>query len=159
MNIVNYLLVKHDDKGAAIPILVIYFLLFILMTACFLRLVHVTLVEPPYVPLGATALRDRQQHTDRGTTKSKVVGIAMGEYNSGINSGGTSPEIPDPFNDPDSPGLELFYTKDVFVCSTDGRPIWCSECSNWCVLTKPFMFSPSHPHCQIERIIRYLKPN
>ncbi|KAG0650190.1 Palmitoyltransferase [Hyphodiscus hymeniophilus] len=128
---INYVMVKHNDNGAAIPILVTYFLLFILMTTCFLRLVHITTVDPPYVPLGAAALRDRQHYTERATTKSQEVGIAMGEYNSGNNSGGTSPEATDSYNDPDSPGLELFYTKDVFICSTDGRPIWCSECSNW----------------------------
>jgi palmitoyltransferase len=33
--------------------------------------------------------------------------------------------------DPDSPGLECFYSRDVFVCEADGRPKWCSECSNW----------------------------
>jgi palmitoyltransferase len=33
--------------------------------------------------------------------------------------------------DADSPGLEQFYTNDVFVCEADGRPKWCSECGNW----------------------------
>ena len=33
--------------------------------------------------------------------------------------------------DPDSPGLEAFYTKDVFVCEPDGRPRWCTLCWHW----------------------------
>ena len=30
-----------------------------------------------------------------------------------------------------APDLRDFYTKDVFVCEGDGRPIWCSTCVNW----------------------------
>jgi palmitoyltransferase len=103
------------------------------MAVCFLRLVHITVTNPSYVPLGPAAIRDRQSHNARGKEED---GIAMGEYNPGDNSAATSPEATDSYNDPDSPGLELFYTKDVFVCSTDGRPIWCSECCNWCVLPR-----------------------
>lgn len=36
-----------------------------------------------------------------------------------------------PDSDPNSPGLERFYTKEVFVCESDGRPRWCSDCCNW----------------------------
>ncbi|GJN78748.1 palmitoyltransferase pfa5 [Purpureocillium lilacinum] len=32
---------------------------------------------------------------------------------------------------PDSPGLEAFYSKDAFVCEADGRPKWCSDCQQW----------------------------
>lgn len=134
LNVVKYLLVKHNDKSAAIPILVIYFMLFIPMTVCFLRLVHITVFHPPYIQLGPAALRDRQGYKKRGTARPEENGIAMGEYNPGNNSGGTLPEITGSNNDPGSPGLELFYTKDIFVCNTDGLPIWCSECCNWYVL-------------------------
>lgn len=128
---VNYLLVKHDDQGAAIPILVTYFLLFILMAVCFLRLVHMTIFEPPYVPLGAGALLERERYSRRGKDEPKGDGIVMGEYNTGNNYDGTPPRTTELNTDPDSPGLELFYTKDVFVSDTNGRPIWCSECCNW----------------------------
>lgn len=36
-----------------------------------------------------------------------------------------------PDTNPDSPGLEAFYSKDVFVCEVDGRPKWCSNCRQW----------------------------
>lgn len=36
-----------------------------------------------------------------------------------------------PDTNPDSPGLEAFYSKDVFVCESDGMPKWCSECRSW----------------------------
>lgn len=128
---INYLLVKHDNSSAAIPILVIYFILFILMTASFIRLVHITVWDPPYLPLGASADRARQTFTEKGKARQEENGITNGEYDPGDSSGNTSSDTTKPQNDPDSPGLELFYTKDVFTCEMDGRPRWCSQCSNW----------------------------
>ncbi|KAL1888074.1 Palmitoyltransferase pfa5 [Sporothrix stenoceras] len=54
--------------------------------------------------------------------------------NGGIGSsyeGTNAPAGRDPRLDPDSPGLENFYTRDVFECTADGRPIWCSPCGAW----------------------------
>lgn len=43
--------------------------------------------------------------------------------------------------------LQDHYTKDVFVCEGDGRPIWCSFCMNW----KP---DRTH-HCrEVDRCVR-----
>lgn len=132
-SIVNYLLVKYNDQAAAISILVIYFLLFLLMTISFLRLIHITIWDPPYLPLGQAAsqhthfIKSKENSRNRGNTE----GVANGEYDAGYGSRGTSSEAPSPQNDPDSPGLELFYSKDVFTCEMDGKPRWCSQCSNW----------------------------
>ncbi|UKZ74238.1 hypothetical protein TrVFT333_001900 [Trichoderma virens FT-333] len=52
---------------------------------------------------------------------------------------------PDP--NPDSPGLEAFYSKDVFICEVDGRPKWCSECQQW----KP---DRSHHSSDLGRCVR-----
>lgn len=110
--LVNYLLVKHNDKAAAIPILVIYFLLFIFMTASFARLLHITIWHPPYVPLGTVSNRNTlEKEKNRQDERASAEAIS--------------------FQDPDSPGLEKFYTKDVFICEMDGKPKWCSQCSNW----------------------------
>jgi palmitoyltransferase len=139
-NVVNYLLIKHNDKAAAVPILAIYFLLFILMTVSFLRLVHIIVIDPPYAPLGPAAIHDRQRYNERERARPNDNGIAMGEYNPRKSLGGASPEATGSDNDPDSPSLELFYTKDVFVCDVDGRPIWCSECCNWYVDLNSFFW-------------------
>ncbi|KAM3499729.1 hypothetical protein MY10362_007033 [Beauveria mimosiformis] len=48
---------------------------------------------------------------------------------------------------PDSPGLENFYSKDVFVCEADGRPKWCSGCRQW----KP---DRAHHSSEIGRCVR-----
>lgn len=128
---VDYLLKKHDDKTAAIPILVIYFLLFLLMAASFLRLVYITTFDPPYIPLGPRAVRERNKQNREKGLQSKEDGIGGAEYDTRANSGNTTADFYGSNNDPDSPGLELFYTKDIFVCELDGKPRWCSTCMNW----------------------------
>ncbi|KAG4437698.1 hypothetical protein IFR05_006822 [Cadophora sp. M221] len=130
---VHYLLVKHDNKSAAIPILVVYFVLFLLMAASFLRLFYITTFHPPLVPLGPSAIRKRKNKS-RSRDRKEVGagdGIGGGEYNGRESSGDTSRNTIPPQDDPDSPGLELFYTKDVFICELDGKPKWCTHCANW----------------------------
>lgn len=88
------------------------------MTVSWFRLVIITTFDPPYVPLGAAAIREREYLNDKANSQSEEDGIGAGEYQ--MEKGGK--------DDPDSPGLELFYTKNVFVSEGDGRPIWCSHC-------------------------------
>jgi palmitoyltransferase len=128
---VDYLLKTNNDKSAAISILVVHFLLFILMTSSFLRLLYITTFDPPYVPLGSRAIERERKHSRERILRSKETGIGGGEYDTGTNSGDTTADIFGSSDDPDSPGLELFYTRDIFVCEMDGKPRWCSECMNW----------------------------
>ncbi|RFU23663.1 hypothetical protein B7463_g12675, partial [Scytalidium lignicola] len=122
---VNYLLVNHHEHGSAIAILVIYFLLLTLLTCAFLRLTYLTTFDPPYVPLGI-------KHSDEGVKRVHHSRKSQ-ERHGYIESHQYAPADPvrTPNNDPDSPGLEHFYTRDVFVCEADGRPRWCSSCANW----------------------------
>lgn len=101
------------------------------MTASFLRLVHITFWDPPYLPLGPLADRNQNASREKGRRKQNVNGVSSGEYETGDSPGAVSTENTSSRNDPDSPGLELFYSKDVFTCEMDGRPRWCSQCSNW----------------------------
>lgn len=80
-------------------------------------------------------------------------GLGGGD-STGADGSRRSPALPpprpaDPRLDPDSPGLELFYTKDVFECSIDGRPVWCNECGTW----KP---DRTHHSSELNRCIRKL---
>jgi palmitoyltransferase len=127
---VHYLLVKHNNKSAAIAILVVYFVLFLLMAASFFRLFYITIFDPPLVPLGSTAIRQRGSRSRDVKKSGSGNGIGGGEYNSRESSGDTLGNAARQQEDPDSPGLELFYTKDVFVCELDGKPKWCSHCAN-----------------------------
>ncbi|KAI1395040.1 zf-DHHC-domain-containing protein [Hypoxylon fuscum] len=119
----DYLINTRGEVGSAIAILILYFLLLLLMVATYLRTILTVLFDPGVVPLGPAAIERRQNARDR--RKQGGVGVGGGiDFESQPYYGG-----PDP--NPDSPGLELFYTKDVFICENDGRPKWCSECCNW----------------------------
>ncbi|CAK7234459.1 Palmitoyltransferase pfa5 [Sporothrix curviconia] len=68
-----------------------------------------------------------------GSSDNEHIDLESGLANS-VPYGGVGSHVPagpDPRLDPDSPGLELFYTKDVFECTADGRPIWCTPCGTW----------------------------
>ncbi len=128
--LVNYLLFRNHDHNAAISILTIYFLLLLLMASSFLRLAYITTFDPPYVALGPTATRDSSIDRMKARAGSEEDGLGGEEYEMDNSLDAAERDLATK-NDPDSPGLESFYTKDVFVCEMDGRPRWCSECKNW----------------------------
>ncbi|KAI5867660.1 zf-DHHC-domain-containing protein [Durotheca rogersii] len=109
----------RGDVGPAIAILVLYFLLLLLMIATYLRTLTTVLLDPGLAPLGPLAVDRRKKETEKRARAHRRDDLEGQPYYTG----------PDP--NPDSPGLEQFYTKDVFVCENDGRPKWCSECCNW----------------------------
>ncbi|KAI0138040.1 zf-DHHC-domain-containing protein [Hypoxylon sp. NC0597] len=115
----TYLINKRGEVGAAIGILILYFIFLLLMVATYLRTVLTVLLDPGVVPLGPLAVERRKIARDNRK---------RGHQGNDLES---QPYYGDPDSNPDSPGLEQFYTKDVFVCENDGRPKWCSECCNW----------------------------
>jgi palmitoyltransferase len=117
---VKYLLDKHNDNGAAIAVLVVYFVLFLFMAASYFRLTHLTFFHPPFVPLGSAAIRAREARRQARNERNTEDVIGGSQYN----------DSDDGQNDPNSPGLELFYSKDVFVCDQNGKPRWCYHCKN-----------------------------
>lgn len=105
------------------------------MAAAYLRTFFTTQLNPGLVPLSsreqtereaAEKLRKRRHKRSRDDEESAYV---------------------PPDTNPDSPGLEAFYSKDVFVCEVDGRPKWCSECQQW----KP---DRSHHSSDLGRCVR-----
>ncbi|KAI0017888.1 palmitoyltransferase PFA5 [Xylariomycetidae sp. FL0641] len=118
------LIKNRHQNGAAIAILVLYFLFLLLMTATYFRTIIAANVDPGLVPLGPLAIERRKVEENKRKEKKKKKQEQPGDVESQAYFAG-------PDNNPDSPGLEHFYTKDVFVCESDGRPKWCSECSNW----------------------------
>ncbi|RYP02980.1 hypothetical protein DL764_005466 [Monosporascus ibericus] len=117
---VRYLLSPpQKDEAAAIVILVLYFIFLLFTIATYLRTYLTIAFDCGVVPLGPLAV-ERQRKNTRKRRNSHPPGDLEGHaYHA-------RPDL-----DPDSPGLEQFYTKDVFVCESDGRPKWCSECCNW----------------------------
>ncbi|KAI0415764.1 DHHC palmitoyltransferase-domain-containing protein [Xylaria grammica] len=115
---VDYLLRSLHENGTATAILVIYFVFLLLMVGTYARTLYNANFDPGVVPLGPRAT----QRAKDGNQMRRAYGaddIEGRAYESG------------PDNNPDSPGLETFYSRDAFVCETDGRPKWCSECCNW----------------------------
>ncbi|KAI9743813.1 MAG: palmitoyltransferase pfa5 [Claussenomyces sp. TS43310] len=140
---IHYLLFGSLRRhGVAIALLVVYFILFLPMAASYMRLLLIVKLDPGYVPLGPGAKSRRI----RGSEKPR--GPITSEMSHNLGHGHGSPETAvNVAKDPDSPGLEDFYTKDVFVCEFDGKPKFCSECGIW----KP---DRTHHCSDVERCVR-----
>ncbi|KAI1130995.1 DHHC palmitoyltransferase-domain-containing protein [Nemania abortiva] len=119
----RYLLRSLHERGAAIAILVLYFVFFLLMVATYARTLYNANFNPGVVPLGPRAI-DRRRATHGRRMKQSYGPYGVHDLEGRAYEAG-------PHNDPDSPGLESFYSRDAFVCESDGRPKWCSECCNW----------------------------
>ncbi|RYO77679.1 hypothetical protein DL766_008909 [Monosporascus sp. MC13-8B] len=117
---VRYLLSpRHEDEAVAIVILVLHFIFLLFMIATYLRTYLTIAFDCGVVPLGPLAVERQRKHRRKRKNSHPPGDLEGHAYHAG-------PDL-----DPDSPGLEQFYTKDVFVCESDGRPKWCSECCNW----------------------------
>ncbi|KAI8963982.1 palmitoyltransferase PFA5 [Daldinia sp. FL1419] len=115
----QYLIGKRGEIGAAITILVLYFILLLLMIGTYLRTIITVFTDPGVVPYGPGVIERKKAARERRRRRRQEPDLESIPYD------------PCPDSNPDSPGLEEFYTKDVFVCENDGRPKWCSECSTW----------------------------
>ena len=117
---VRYLLSPpRRDEAAAIVILVLYFIFLLFTIATYLRTYLTIAFDCGVVPLGPLAVERQRKNRSKRRNSHPPGDLEGHAYHAG-------PDL-----DPDSPGLEQFYTKDVFVCESDGRPKWCSECCNW----------------------------
>ena len=144
--VVEYLLrsrtqARHGPRrGAGAAILTIHFILLLPMTAAYLRLVLTILTNPGFVPRGP-------RWYNQQALGGKLVGnteLAIGEksgtfqrMSDEVTGDGASTRINYETGKlqqeliSQAPGLEQFYSKEVFMCQADGWPIWCSTCLNW----------------------------
>ncbi|KAL1865640.1 hypothetical protein VTK73DRAFT_5114 [Phialemonium thermophilum] len=132
---VDHFIRVRNRPSIAVGILVPYAVLLLLTLATYLRLNLVIIRDPGIVPLGAEGPQRR------GRTRARRPKGGSPEDPEG------RPYVPGPDPNPDSPGLERFYSKDVYVCETDGRPIYCSTCGTW----KP---DRAHHSREIDRCVR-----
>lgn len=135
------------------------------MACSYFRLVHIVIFDPGYVPRGPQW---------RAQRKSRLGGLAelrlkkqnapspkeTGDMEACNGENADQPvacaayprhDIPNVSDAPSTaeaaPGLDDFYSRSVFACQGDGRPIWCSMCLNW----KP---DRAH-HCrEVDRCVR-----
>lgn len=139
----------HPRHGAAIALLVIYFVFFALMLLCYFRTLQTIWTNPGLVP--------------RRRSKSGEDGEATTSYDEKSRPNAEEPDVAGSVRRPRAvsldrnalldgskappPGLEYFYTKDVFVCDFRGLPIYCTKCNNW----KP---DRTHHCSEIDRCVR-----
>ena len=98
------------------------------MLATYGRLLHIILRDPGFLPLGSAAKHHKRKGPQsRNLRHKKDQEKGQGEETVGRPYTATSETSVERDDNADSPGLELFYTKRVFVCSQDGRPKWCTE--------------------------------
>ncbi|KAK7221571.1 hypothetical protein V2G26_009574 [Clonostachys chloroleuca] len=129
---VDYLYRQHHERGLAIALIVLYFVFFLLALAAYVRTVYTTQTNPGLVPWSE---RRQRVHNERKALPHK-------EREDLESQSWSTPDL-----SPDSPGLESFYTKTMFICEPDGRPRWCSLCWSW----KP---DRSHHSSELGRCVR-----
>lgn len=122
---VDYLWRERDQRGLAITFIVLYAILFPLTIAPYLRVFFTAQTNPGAVPW--TEDRGREEDERERHRRSQPSNWWKAKKKEDIESRPYNP----PDQNPDSPGLEGFYSKNVFVCESDGRPKWCSECQYW----------------------------
>jgi len=134
----------------AIAILVIFFILLTLWLLCYLRIVISVLTNPGYVPKNNTSILTTSTHDvspkpNRRNSRSGEKPISKdgqtipqaGISRRAILDGRVTPP----------PGIEYFYSKDIFVCDDVGLPIFCEKCLNW----KP---DRTHHCSEVNRCVR-----
>jgi len=130
---VDFFISDRQQPGTAIAFLVLHFVFLLLMLVTYFRVFLVIQFDPGVTPLGPRATEQAATAKGRGRRERDLEAAQRYEAR--------------PDDNPDSPGLEAFYSKDVFVCETDGRPRWCSTCCNWKI-------DRAH-HCrEIERCVK-----
>ncbi|KAF4969740.1 hypothetical protein FSARC_3083 [Fusarium sarcochroum] len=112
---VEYFLKKEGKTATAIVLVVLYTIFFILMTASYIRTYTTIQFNAGFVPWTADREALEAEREKRKKNGGDIEALSWAP----------------PDMDPDSPGLESFYSKDVFICEVDGLPKWCSECRNW----------------------------
>ncbi|KAK4153707.1 DHHC palmitoyltransferase-domain-containing protein [Chaetomidium leptoderma] len=129
----DFFISDQQQPATAIVFLVLSFFFLLLMLWTYFRLFVVIQRNPGVTPLGPRA--NEQKIKSKGRSRQERDLEAASRYEAR------------PDENPDSPGLEEFYSKDVFVCETDGRPRWCSTCCNW-------KLDRAHHCSEIERCVK-----
>ncbi|KAL4721896.1 palmitoyltransferase pfa5 [Fusarium chlamydosporum] len=112
---VKYFLQKRGKVATAVILIVLYAIFLILMVAAYIRCYVTIQFNTGYVPWTAEREAVESDRNGRSTNGGDVESL---QWNP-------------PDTNPDSPGLEAFYSKDIFICESDGLPKWCSECRSW----------------------------
>lgn len=136
--------------------MVFYVLLFPVI-ATYIRLLYNVIWNPGLLPRNSPPAQTSQStdrpHSSRRNSHGRR--RSHGQARPTEKSEGAGPDVEQglecnagpPAFQIDPAGLENFYTKDIFVCQPDGRPLYCSTCCHY----KP---DRAH-HCrEVDRCVR-----
>ncbi|PYH98499.1 zf-DHHC-domain-containing protein [Aspergillus ellipticus CBS 707.79] len=144
---------RGSRVGAGVAILVVFYLLILIVITTYLRLLYNVSRDPGLLPRASpptkaeepTEPSDRRHRKKGGHRRPQTAEKSDSsdedvERGVGYNANGGAFPL-------DTSGLENFYTKDVFVCQEDGRPLYCSTC---CI------YKPDRAHhCrEVDRCVR-----
>ncbi|RAK98838.1 DHHC family palmitoyltransferase [Aspergillus ibericus CBS 121593] len=127
---------RSSRVGAGAAILAVFYILLIVVIITYLRLLYNVIRNPGYLTRAPPPIKgqdtepsDRNHHKKRrsrkGRTAEKPDNTEIDvERSPDGNANGDAYLL-------DTTSLENFYTKDVFVCQEDGRPLYCSTCCHY----------------------------
>jgi palmitoyltransferase len=116
--------VQRQQQDLAAALITLYCVFFTLTVLSYARTFYAAHTKPGLVPLSdkrRDALRRREERRNNPHTKREADDLEEAE----------EPDWMPVDMNPDSPGLERFYSKQIFTCEPDGRPRWCTLCWNW----------------------------
>ncbi|KAF9768078.1 hypothetical protein IL306_014669 [Fusarium sp. DS 682] len=103
---VQYFIQKTDKTATGIVLIVLYSVLLLLTAAAYIRCYVTVQYNPGFVPWTPQREAMEQERKERASNGAHVETPAWAPRDI----------------EPDSPGLEAFYSKDVFICEIDGQP-------------------------------------
>ncbi|KAL9631145.1 MAG: hypothetical protein Q9164_006045, partial [Protoblastenia rupestris] len=109
------------------------------MALTYFRLLYTVVASPGYVEYSAQwhSQDDERKKTRQPRKKRSETGHDVSEKQPEANGNMAGYAYPGPCAPPSTltneqrPGLQDFFSHDIFVCQGDGRPIWCTHCQNW----------------------------
>ena len=132
---------------SAIAVIVLYSILLFFVAITYFRLLYTVATNPGYVSRGPqwyTLNKERGRQRGSGwakerSQKDKTTKTQAGKENNDAAIGtlrsfqyeGEPVAIKPNAADKISPDLQDIYSRDVFTCEGNGRPIWCYSCCNW----------------------------
>ncbi|KAJ5794928.1 hypothetical protein N7457_001527 [Penicillium paradoxum] len=122
---------RGSRVGAGAAILAIYYVLLVPMVISYIHLYYYVLWNPGYLPFGEEKLADdeKAERSKRKRSTRKSDPEKTNQADADVERGSNSTAVGSPVQSDGA--LESFYTKDVFVCQEDGRPLWCSTCCQY----------------------------
>ncbi|KAG0155920.1 hypothetical protein PDIDSM_3093 [Penicillium digitatum] len=146
----SYAVTKPLCIGAGAAIIAIYYVLLFPMVVSYTHLYYQVLWNPGYLPLGEQKVADdenaKQSKRRRGKKSTcKSDPEKTDQADTDVERGSVSTAVDTAVQL--GIGLESFYTKDVFVCQADGRPPWCTTCSQ-------YKTDRAHHCCELGRCVR-----